>query len=395
MLERPMTQTATSDRPASHHHQQDPQRRGLATSQWNQVARPRLAWWLSATSLLLMAAGLLLLALSRQARFPPSMDPGTSTRWWFWSSSAPDPGWTHRRPPPRQPLRVAVVRDRSGRWAGRLRARLCHLRAAWPPRRVAGRHGGRLGHQLHLDPRPGGYSRWSCWCSPTAACLPAAGGCWPGWSWSWRSRCGWREPSARVAAAVPVPDNPVGVTGGALGWLVEAFGQVGFQLFLATLPAAALSLALRFHRSRGVERQQLKWFAAAGLILVAVPVADTISPFGFDPNRLLELLSTWPLYVAIGIAILRYRLYDIDRLLNRTLVYGLLTVILGLGYSGAVLVAGQLSGGLGGQPPDWAVAGATLATAALFQPARRRVQAVLDLGPTWTSLWLRPAPQPS
>jgi hypothetical protein len=81
MLERPMTQTATSDRPASHHHQQDPQRRGLATSQWNQVARPRLAWWLSATSLLLMAAGLLLLALSRQARFPPSMDPGTSRRW--------------------------------------------------------------------------------------------------------------------------------------------------------------------------------------------------------------------------------------------------------------------------------------------------------------------------
>jgi hypothetical protein len=193
----------------------------------------------------------------------------------------------------------------------------------------------------------------------------------------------------------PFLTTPVGVTGGALGWLVEAFGQVGFQLFLATLPAAALSLALRFHRSRGVERQQLKWFAAAGLILVAVPVADTISPFGFDSNRLIELLSTWPLYVAIGIAILRYRLYDIDRLLNRTLVYGLLTVILGLGYSGAVLVAGQLSGGLGGQPPDWAVAGATLATAALFQPARRRVQAVLDLGPTWTSLWLRPAPQPS
>jgi hypothetical protein len=143
----------------------------------------------------------------------------------------------------------------------------------------------------------------------------------------------------------PFLDNPVGVTGGALGWLVEAFGQVGFQLFLGTLPAAALALALRFHRSRGVERQQLKWFAAAGLILVAVPVADTISPFGFDSNRLIELLSTWPLYVAIGIAILRYRLYDIDRLLNRTLVYGLLTVILGLGYSGAVLVAGQLFGG--------------------------------------------------
>jgi len=82
----------------------------------------------------------------------------------------------------------------------------------------------------------------------------------------------------------PFLDNPVGVTGGALGWLVEAFGQVGFQLFLATLPAAALALALRFHRSRGVERQQLKWFAAAGLTLVAVPVADTISPSGSTPT---------------------------------------------------------------------------------------------------------------
>jgi hypothetical protein len=201
-------------------------------------------------------------------------------------------------------------------------------------------------------------------------------------------------------------------------------------------PGRPLPLILRFRRTRGVERQQLKWFAAAGLVLVAVPVADTISPFGFDSNRLIELLSTWPLYVGIGIAILRYRLYDIDRLLNRTLVYGLLTVVLGLGYSGAVLVAGQLFGDLGDQPPSWAVAGATLATAALFQPARRRIQAIvgrrfnrrrydaaatiqafatrlrqqLDLDAltgellavvdqtmetTRTSLWLRPTPQPS
>jgi hypothetical protein len=176
----------------------------------------------------------------------------------------------------------------------------------------------------------------------------------------------------------PFLDNPVGVTGGALGRLVQAFGQVGFQLFLATLPAAALALALRFRRSRGVERQQLKWFAAAGLVLVAVPVADTISPFGFDSNRLIELLSTWPLYAGIGIAILRYRLYDIDRLLNRTLVYGLLTAQLGGVYAGLVLVLGRLSGDLGGRSPSWAVAGATLATAALFQPARRRIQAVVD-----------------
>jgi len=82
--------------------------------------------------------------------------------------------------------------------------------------------------------------------------------------------------------------------------------------------------------------------------------------------------------IAAGIAILRYRLYDIDRLINRTLVYGLLTAGLGLGYAGTVLVLGQVFGGVGGEPPSWAVAGATLAVAALFQPARRRIQAVVD-----------------
>jgi hypothetical protein len=82
--------------------------------------------------------------------------------------------------------------------------------------------------------------------------------------------------------------------------------------------------------------------------------------------------------IAVGVAILRYRLYDIDRLTNRTLVYGLLTVSLGLVYAGLVLVLGQLFGGIGAEPPSWAVAGATLAVAALFQPARRRIQQVAD-----------------
>ena len=82
--------------------------------------------------------------------------------------------------------------------------------------------------------------------------------------------------------------------------------------------------------------------------------------------------------VAVGVAILRYRLYDIDRLISRALVYASLTVILGLGYGGLVLVLGQLFGRVGERTPSWAVAGATLAVAALFQPARRRVQAVVD-----------------
>jgi hypothetical protein len=96
------------------------------------------------------------------------------------------------------------------------------------------------------------------------------------------------------------------------------------------------------------------------------------------------LFDLWASLVAVAfpasmaVAILRYRLYDIDRLINRTLVYGLLTALLGGAYAGAILVLGQLFGGVAGNPPSWAVAGATLAAAALFQPARRRIQQVVD-----------------
>jgi hypothetical protein len=82
--------------------------------------------------------------------------------------------------------------------------------------------------------------------------------------------------------------------------------------------------------------------------------------------------------ISAGIAILRYRLYDIDRIINRTLVYGLLTAVLGGSYVGAILVLGQLFGGVTDDLPSWVVAGATLAVAALFQPARRRLQQVVD-----------------
>jgi hypothetical protein len=81
---------------------------------------------------------------------------------------------------------------------------------------------------------------------------------------------------------------------------------------------------------------------------------------------------------ATGIAVVRYRLYEIDRLINRTLVYGLLSALLAGVYAGVVLILGWLFGGLGAEPPGWAVAGATLAVAALFQPARRRIQQAVD-----------------
>jgi hypothetical protein len=80
----------------------------------------------------------------------------------------------------------------------------------------------------------------------------------------------------------------------------------------------------------------------------------------------------------MGLAILKFRLYDIDRLINRTLVYALLTALLGSVYAATVLVLGPLFGGISAQPPSWVVAGATLAVAALFRPARHRIQVVVD-----------------
>jgi hypothetical protein len=146
--------------------------------------------------------------------------------------------------------------------------------------------------------------------------------------------------------------------------------------WLAVPLAAACSIVLRLRRAAGVERQQLKWFAYVGAVGVVLLLA-----VGFvTPDPVIVTLVWFPaLAAAIGIAIFRYRLYDIDRLINRTLVYGLLTALLGGVYAIVVLVLGQLfGGGVGRDPPSWAVAGATLAVAALFQPARRRIQAVVN-----------------
>jgi hypothetical protein len=144
------------------------------------------------------------------------------------------------------------------------------------------------------------------------------------------------------------------------------------------IAVAFVSLVLRFRRSRGEERQQLKWFTYAGALLPLSLLGDYLPAPADDIFGVVTGFVIVFLPVAAGIAILRYRLYDIDRLISRTLVYGLLTAVLGLVYAGAVLMLGQLFGGVTQDPPSWAVAGATLAVAALFQPARRRIQQVVD-----------------
>jgi hypothetical protein len=164
------------------------------------------------------------------------------------------------------------------------------------------------------------------------------------------------------------------------GALAVLYSMVGSLMLLCGL-ACALALLLRFRRAHGVERQQLKWFVfAAAVTLIAWWGLDQLGAHGVQLGLagvlLVPVAAAIP--VAAGIAIVRYRLYDIDRLINRTLVYSLLTALLAVVYTGLVLVLGQLFGGIGAQPPSWAVAGATLAVAALFQPARRRIQGLVD-----------------
>jgi len=162
----------------------------------------------------------------------------------------------------------------------------------------------------------------------------------------------------------------------ALGGVLLVATRVALVVTALAVVVAAGSLVVRFRRAQGVERQQLRWVAlAAALMVLAVPVV--LAPVPLEGPILVNWApAVWVavLPVAVGAAILRYRLYDLDRIISRTLTYGLLTLLLGGGYALVVLGLGQL---LGRESP-LVVAAATLAVAAVFQPARRRVQAVVD-----------------
>jgi hypothetical protein len=158
-------------------------------------------------------------------------------------------------------------------------------------------------------------------------------------------------------------------------------------LAAVALPAVALAPFLRLRQATGVERQQLKWLALVVTVTALVALlgfemmgVGPVLPPPLDGAALLLAMAgvTVGVPVAVGLAILRHRLYDIDHIINRTLVYGLLTAVLGVVYAGVVLILGQLFGGISAEPPSWAVAGATLTAAALFQPARRRIQTAVD-----------------
>jgi class 3 adenylate cyclase len=175
----------------------------------------------------------------------------------------------------------------------------------------------------------------------------------------------------------PFVDNPVrfaGAPGELVKWLfVSEVAMVVWLAFIVTLALSAVSMAVRFRRARGQERQQLKWLALVGVALPGVFVVDVfVSAW---EGRLLDAvvgaLLFSAMYAAIGIAVLRHRLYDIDLLLTRTLVYGLLTAVFTVVYLAIVVGIGTLVGS-GGRPNLFLSVAATGVVAVAFQPARDR-----------------------
>jgi hypothetical protein len=180
------------------------------------------------------------------------------------------------------------------------------------------------------------------------------------------------RPGPMPDAAVKGTVNPLGIDGA--GALLDTIGMAAGAFALLAIVLGTVSLTLRYRRSRGAERLQLKWFAFAAVLFA---LACILGFAVFAQNDVLFGLVVIGAFsaipVAAGAAILRHRLYDIDVVINRTLVYGALTATLGVTYLGLVLLIGLTIG-----RSNIAIALSTLAVAALFRPARTRIQAAVD-----------------
>lgn len=168
----------------------------------------------------------------------------------------------------------------------------------------------------------------------------------------------------------PDVTNPVGVGGAAF----SALAAVGFLVLVPIAFASIASLVVRYRRAGGAERQQIKWVAAAAAL---VPIAFSGAGLEGDAGYPLLLVVLLLIGTAVAVAMLRYRLYDIDVVINRALVYGALTATLALTYIAGVLLL-QLVLRSVTADSGLAIAVSTLAVAAIFQPARRRIQATVD-----------------
>jgi len=174
--------------------------------------------------------------------------------------------------------------------------------------------------------------------------------------------------------------NPLGIEG-----LPSGYKPVQTIMSVLLFVAAVSTLGLRLLRSRGIERQQIKWpaytavVAACGSVLYDTAISETIGSRWLEWAAFVVVIAALVGFpISIGIAIVRYRLYEIDTLINRTLVYALLTAILAAVYFGAVVLLQSLIVALTGQQSTLAVVASTLLIAALFNPLRRRIQSFID-----------------
>ena len=179
-------------------------------------------------------------------------------------------------------------------------------------------------------------------------------------------------------------DNPIGIDGLGPVENLPIFGVLLNGLLVIAFVGTAASVVVRFRRSRGVERLQMKWFVyvtvvfVGGSILTSVIGVATGSRWLEQFSFVLSMVALVGLPIAVGIAILRHRLYDIDVVINRTLVYGLLTLLLALMYFGGIVLLQRVFVLLTGQQSTLAVVASTLLIAALFNPLRGRIQAFID-----------------
>ena len=173
--------------------------------------------------------------------------------------------------------------------------------------------------------------------------------------------------------------NPLGL-GGAVGEALAVLATISYMVIAVATVPSALSLVFRYRRAGKAERQQLKWFAFAAVLFAG----ESLSQLFYEPpgvlDTLVEAVPIVGLYIAVGTAIFKYRLYDIDVIINRTLVYGSLTASLALVYFGGVATTQVVFRVLTGQQeqPQLAIVVSTLVIAALFNPLRRRIQSFID-----------------
>ena len=168
--------------------------------------------------------------------------------------------------------------------------------------------------------------------------------------------------------------------------ILELLGDLGAATLLVCCVLAVISVFVRLQSAEGEERQQIKWFAYAAAVLLStfflgLPLAGVIAAIGLGWAAQIPLvIGVLAIPAAVGVAMLRYRLYEIDILINRTLVYGSLTLMLALVYFGGVTATQALLRTLTSQEqlPQLVVVASTLVIAALFNPLRRRIQGFID-----------------